>query len=273
MPVIIELEEKLLRERVGDADRGLHGARPGGADQARPARLPADGEPGHRRPLRGHPSQPERAAAGLSSTGEALSRNAHRADPDPAIDEQPRQPRHQEHRDESERAAHQTRHCRRPAAHGGHQCRAHQPARLPSTGSFPPPKSPTAWSPCGRPWTNTGCWARSSTAAWIRWPTASPTRSPRPIAPWPNSAAPAENLRTMLGPDSPLRNDLDQLLQQLAGAAQSISTLVEFLKQHPNALITGREILPRSHETRTQVQTSATVARQSEAEPWNPAPL
>ena len=29
--------------------------------------------------------------------------------------------------------------------------------------------------------------------------------------------------------------------QQLAGAAQSISALVDFLKQHPNALITGRE--------------------------------
>jgi paraquat-inducible protein B len=53
-----------------------------------------------------------------------------------------------------------------------------------------------------------------------------------------------ENLRTMLAPDSPVRNDLDLALEQLAGAAQSISSLVEFLKQHPNALITGRE-LPR----------------------------
>ena len=50
-----------------------------------------------------------------------------------------------------------------------------------------------------------------------------------------------ENLKSILGPDSPVRNDLDQALQQLAGAAQSISTLVDFLKQHPNALITGRE--------------------------------
>jgi paraquat-inducible protein B len=55
----------------------------------------------------------------------------------------------------------------------------------------------------------------------------------------------ADNLRNMLRPDSPLRTDLDQLLQQLAGTAESISTLVEFLKQHPNALITGRETLPR----------------------------
>jgi paraquat-inducible protein B len=55
----------------------------------------------------------------------------------------------------------------------------------------------------------------------------------------------ADNLRNMLRPDSPLRNDLDQLLHQLAGTAESISSLVEFLKQHPNALITGREILPK----------------------------
>jgi paraquat-inducible protein B len=53
----------------------------------------------------------------------------------------------------------------------------------------------------------------------------------------------AENLKLMLAPDSPVRHDLDQTLEQLAGAAQSISTLVDFLKQHPNALITGRETL------------------------------
>lgn len=55
----------------------------------------------------------------------------------------------------------------------------------------------------------------------------------------------ADNLRNMLRPDSPVRTDLDQLLQELAGTAESISTLVEFLKQHPNALITGREVLPK----------------------------
>ena len=49
----------------------------------------------------------------------------------------------------------------------------------------------------------------------------------------------------MLAPDSPVRNDLDQALEQLAGAAQSISSLTEYLKQHPNALIAGRE-LPKS---------------------------
>jgi len=50
-----------------------------------------------------------------------------------------------------------------------------------------------------------------------------------------------ENLRTMLAPDSPLNHDLDLALEQLAGAAQSISSLADFLKQHPNALIAGRQ--------------------------------
>ncbi len=50
-----------------------------------------------------------------------------------------------------------------------------------------------------------------------------------------------ENLRTLLAPSSPLPNDLDQTLQQLSGAMQSLSDLLDFLKQHPNALITGRE--------------------------------
>ena len=51
----------------------------------------------------------------------------------------------------------------------------------------------------------------------------------------------AENARTLLAPEAPLRNDLDLALQQLAGAEQSLSTFVDFLKQHPNALITGRQ--------------------------------
>jgi paraquat-inducible protein B len=50
----------------------------------------------------------------------------------------------------------------------------------------------------------------------------------------------ADNLRSMLRPDAPLQHDLDQLLRQLAGTAESVSTLMEFLQQHPNALITGR---------------------------------
>jgi paraquat-inducible protein B len=49
------------------------------------------------------------------------------------------------------------------------------------------------------------------------------------------------DLGGMLAPDSPLQNDLSLTLQQLAGASQSVATLAEFLKRHPNSLITGRE--------------------------------
>ena len=50
-----------------------------------------------------------------------------------------------------------------------------------------------------------------------------------------------QDLRGMLAPDSPLQNDLSLALEQLAGAAQSVSSLTEFLERHPNSLITGRE--------------------------------
>lgn len=49
-----------------------------------------------------------------------------------------------------------------------------------------------------------------------------------------------QNLRDLLAPDSAVRNDLTVALDQLAGAAQSISALADFLQSHPNALITGR---------------------------------
>jgi paraquat-inducible protein B len=56
----------------------------------------------------------------------------------------------------------------------------------------------------------------------------------------------AENLKAMLGPNSALRVDLDQALEQLAGAAQSLAALLDFLNQHPNALIAGRKISKQS---------------------------
>ena len=51
----------------------------------------------------------------------------------------------------------------------------------------------------------------------------------------------AQNVRIQLAPDAPLPNDLDQALRQLSDALQSLSSLLDFLKQHPNALIIGRE--------------------------------
>jgi ABC-type transporter Mla subunit MlaD len=54
-----------------------------------------------------------------------------------------------------------------------------------------------------------------------------------------------QNLRSLVAPDSPLGNNLDQALQELAAAGQSISEFVDFLKRHPNALIVGSEVLPK----------------------------
>jgi paraquat-inducible protein B len=51
-----------------------------------------------------------------------------------------------------------------------------------------------------------------------------------------------ENLRRVLAPDSPVLNELDRTLEQLAGASQSVAALADFLKEHPNALIAGRQL-------------------------------
>jgi paraquat-inducible protein B len=49
-----------------------------------------------------------------------------------------------------------------------------------------------------------------------------------------------QNVGDLLGPTSDFRHDLSLTLDQLAGAAQSISELAAYLQNHPNALITGR---------------------------------
>jgi hypothetical protein len=56
----------------------------------------------------------------------------------------------------------------------------------------------------------------------------------------------AENMRTLVAPDSPVRGNLDLALQELAGAVQSLSALLDFLKQNPNALITGRQTVQKN---------------------------
>jgi paraquat-inducible protein B len=50
-----------------------------------------------------------------------------------------------------------------------------------------------------------------------------------------------DNLRSMVAPDSALQNELTLALNQLANTAESITTLIEYLNQHPNALIAGRK--------------------------------
>ena len=54
-----------------------------------------------------------------------------------------------------------------------------------------------------------------------------------------------QNRGGLLGADSALRHDLTVTLDQLAVAAQSISDLAEYLRNHPNALITGRGSIER----------------------------
>jgi paraquat-inducible protein B len=49
-----------------------------------------------------------------------------------------------------------------------------------------------------------------------------------------------QNVGELLGPNSDFRHNLTLTLDQLAGAAQSISELAEYLQNHPNALIAGR---------------------------------
>ncbi len=50
-----------------------------------------------------------------------------------------------------------------------------------------------------------------------------------------------EDLRDVLSPQSALRHDLDTALDQVGEASRSVEGLADFLKRHPNALISGRK--------------------------------
>jgi paraquat-inducible protein B len=52
-----------------------------------------------------------------------------------------------------------------------------------------------------------------------------------------------QNFRDTLAADSSLRNDLGTMLEQLTDAAQSVAALAEYLRNHPNGLLTGRKPL------------------------------
>ena len=53
-----------------------------------------------------------------------------------------------------------------------------------------------------------------------------------------------ENLNGIVAPHSPLQNDLAKTLDELGTAARAITDLAEFLKRNPNALISGKKIVP-----------------------------
>jgi paraquat-inducible protein B len=50
-----------------------------------------------------------------------------------------------------------------------------------------------------------------------------------------------QNVGDLLAADSPLRSELAVALDQLAEASQSVSALAEYLHNHPNALLVGRK--------------------------------
>ncbi len=53
-----------------------------------------------------------------------------------------------------------------------------------------------------------------------------------------------QDLRDVLAPQAPLRQDVETALEQLSQAARSVSELADFLNRHPNAVITGRKAKP-----------------------------
>lgn len=53
-----------------------------------------------------------------------------------------------------------------------------------------------------------------------------------------------ENLGGVLSPNAPLQSELTSTLEQLGSAARAITDLADFLKRHPNALISGKKNSP-----------------------------
>lgn len=50
-----------------------------------------------------------------------------------------------------------------------------------------------------------------------------------------------QDVRELLAPRAPLRRELSEALDQLAEASRSVAALAEYLKQHPNAVLSGRK--------------------------------
>jgi paraquat-inducible protein B len=54
-----------------------------------------------------------------------------------------------------------------------------------------------------------------------------------------------QSLDSMVAPDSALRHELSLTLDQLTEASRSIAALADLLQSQPNALLTGRGIIPK----------------------------
>ena len=55
------------------------------------------------------------------------------------------------------------------------------------------------------------------------------------------AAATLQEAQSMLAANSTTRTEINRLLQELAGAARSIRLLADYLEQHPEAIIKGKE--------------------------------
>jgi paraquat-inducible protein B len=45
---------------------------------------------------------------------------------------------------------------------------------------------------------------------------------------------------SLVGPESPVRYDLNALMKELSGAARSIRVFADYLERHPDALLRGK---------------------------------
>ena len=56
-----------------------------------------------------------------------------------------------------------------------------------------------------------------------------------------NASATLEEAQTMLATNSTTRTEINRLLVELAEAARSIRLLADYLEQHPESIIKGKE--------------------------------
>jgi Paraquat-inducible protein B len=57
-----------------------------------------------------------------------------------------------------------------------------------------------------------------------------------------DAQATVQSLNSILGPDAPIRYDLNRMLKELTNAARSMRVLADFLERNPNALLLGKPL-------------------------------
>ena len=51
-----------------------------------------------------------------------------------------------------------------------------------------------------------------------------------------------QSANAILGPDAPIRYDLNRMLKELTNAARSLRVLADFLERNPDALLLGKPL-------------------------------